>query len=191
MVVMISNLNNSYEKKSNRNILFFLLIILLLMLSLSFASVPLYRIFCQKTGFGGTPQITSLLPEKIVDRTIKVNFNSDVNGNLPWTFKPLQKEVVVKLGELGLAFFQVHNSSNQSIMGVASYNVTPEKIGVYFNKVACFCFEEQIVGPGETVDMPVQFFLDPELNNNNSLLDVKVITLSYTFFLSKDFIWSL
>lgn len=176
---------------SNKNTLIILFGVLFFMLCLSFASVPLYRAFCQKTGFGGTPQITSLLPDRVLDRTVKIHFNTDVNGELPWTFKPLQREVVVKLGELGLAFFQVHNRSDKPIVGIASYNVTPDKAGLYFNKVACFCFEEQIIGAGETVDMPVQFFLDPDLDDENGLQDIKAITLSYTFFLAKDFVWSL
>jgi len=168
-----------------------LLFLLVFMICFSFALVPLYRVFCQKTGFGGTPQITSLLPEYVLDRTIKINFNTDINGNLPWTFKPLQREIILKLGELGIAFFQVHNWSDKFIVGIASYNVTPNKVGSYFNKVACFCFEEQIIAPGERVDMPVQFFLDPSLEEEQVLDDVRSITLSYTFFLSKDFIWSL
>jgi len=175
----------------NKKTLYILIIVFIFMLSFSFALVPLYRVFCQKTGFAGTPQITSLLPEHVLDRTIKINFNTDINGNLPWTFKPLQREIIVKLGELGLAFFQVYNWSDDFIVGIASYNVTPNKVARYFNKVACFCFEEQVIGPRERVDMPVQFFLDPLIEKDKTLDDIKSITLSYTFFLSKDFIWSL
>ena len=178
-------------KSSNRTTLVVLFGLLFFMLFLSFASVPLYRVFCQKTGFGGTPQITSLLPSYVSKRSVKIHFNTDVDPNLPWVFKPLQEEVVVKLGELGLAFFRVYNSSVEPIVGIASYNVTPDKVGLYFHKIACFCFDEQIIGPGETVDMPVQFFLDPDLDDERGLKDIKAVTLSYTFFLSKDFVWPL
>lgn len=185
----MNNKSNNY--KSNTSILIILILILFLMIVLSFASIPLYRAFCQKTGFGGTPKISSLLPTHTINRKIKINFNTDIHKNLPWDFKSLQKELIIKVGELGLAFFQIHNKSSQPIVGIASYNVTPDKVGNYFNKVSCFCFEEQIIAAGQTINIPVQFFIDPKLNNEKQLKDIKSITLSYTFFLAKDFIWSL
>ena len=158
------------------------------MLTLAFASVPIYRAFCQSTGFAGTPRIATLsqLPTKQLDRTIKVRFTASVNRDLPWEFKTLQREKTVKLGQVGLAFFHVKNTANFPITGMATYNVSPEKAGQYFNKVACFCFEQQLIQPGMEMDMPVQFFIDPDLENDSVMDDVKEITLSYTFFWYKD-----
>jgi cytochrome c oxidase assembly protein subunit 11 len=161
--------------------------LLVFMIGLSFASVPLYRIFCQKTGYGGAPQIA---PEEcrqvITSRTIRVRFNADVHRDLPWLFKPLQIELEVHPGQTGLAFYEVHNQSSNSVVGIATYNVTPEKAGIYFNKIDCFCFEEQTVKAGATIDMPVQFFISPEIVDDPNMSDIKVITLSYTFFSAKD-----
>ena len=158
------------------------------MLGLSFAAVPLYKIFCQATGFGGTPKIALKLPDRIEEkRSIRIHFNSDVSKKLPWVFTPLQKEIQVKAGELGLAFYRVQNTCDQPIKGIATYNVTPDKAGEYFNKIACFCFEEQCIMPHEVIDMPVQFFIDPDIINDSNLKDVQVITLSYTFFPVEDF----
>lgn len=159
------------------------------MLALSFASVPLYRIFCQQTGYGGTPKIVDGLGTEVVDRVIRVQFNADVHRNLPWRFKPLQHEISVRAGEPALAFYTVKNISDRPIVGIASYNVTPDKAGPYFNKVNCFCFEEQRIEPGQELEMPVQFYIDPEIADDKSVDDVKVLTLSYTFFEAKDFKW--
>ena len=134
------------------------------MVGLSFAAVPLYRIFCQVTGFGGTPQI--------VDR----------DRNLPWEFKPAQLSVQLKLGEQGLAYYEARNLSPNAIVGTAMFNVTPEKAGQYFNKIECFCFTEQRLEPGQSIDMPVAFYVDPRLNDDPSMADVTTITLSYTFY---------
>lgn len=157
------------------------------MLLLSFASVPLYRIFCQKTGFGGTPKIVSFVSSSISERTIKVQFNADVHRNLPWKFKPMQHEIIVRAGEPALAFYKVKNISNQPLIGIASYNVSPDKAAPYFNKVKCFCFDEQRIEAGQEVEMAVQFFIDPDIDKDSNADDVKVLTLSYTFFEAKDF----
>lgn len=152
------------------------------MLAFAYASVPLYRIFCQKTGFGGTTQVAIAPSTKVIDRTIVVRFNADVHRDLPWFFRPLQVQIPVKVGENALAFYESRNDSREPIIGMATYNVSPDKAGIYFQKVACFCFEEQTLQPGQHVTMPVQFFIDPEIMNDPELNDVKTITLSYTFF---------
>ncbi len=173
-------------RKKNRIVLIVVLALFLMMSLLAFASVPLYRIFCQKTGYGGTPRIVYQNANKVVDRLIKVRFNATVQKDLPWKFKPLQNEVTVYAGETGLAFYQVKNTSSEPLIGIATYNVTPDKAGLYFNKIECFCFEEQILPPGQVIDMPVQFFIDPEIINDENLKEVTTITLSYTFFHAKD-----
>lgn len=166
----------------NRNTLVTLFAVAFLMLCAAYGSVPLYRIFCQKTGYGGTTQIAAR-PSKIIgSREIVIHFNADVNKELLWDFKPLQKQIKIKVGQNALAFYRVHNRSDEAQMGMAIYNVVPDKAGVYFNKVHCFCFDEQTVNAGETIDMPVFFFIDPEMEKDPNLDDVKVITLSYTFF---------
>lgn len=152
------------------------------MLGLTAASVPLYRLFCQVTGYGGTTQVAAALPATISERTIKVRFNADVDPRLPWRFRPVQREVEIRIGEQSLAFFHARNQSDQTIVGQAVYNVTPYKAGPYFDKIACFCFDEQVLGPGEEADMPVSFYVDPAILEDPNTRDVGTITLSYTFF---------
>lgn len=156
------------------------------MFALAFGSVPLYRLFCQKTGYGGTLQLATERPSRIENRLLTIRFNADVHRDLPWEFKPLQSSIKVYAGETGLAFYRVKNLSSQPLTGIAIYNVTPDKAGAYFNKIHCFCFEEQIIKPHEEVDMPVQFFIDPDIVGNPDCRDIKTITLSYTFFNVKD-----
>ncbi len=156
------------------------------MLGLSFAAVPLYRVFCAVTGYGGTPQIGPEVSREVSDRTITVRFNADVNPNLPWTFAPEQKQVTLKLGAQQVAFYHARNDSDHPITGVAVYNVTPDKIGSYFHKTACFCFNEQTLAPHQEMQLPVSFWVDPAIAKDPSTADVTVITLSYTFFRSID-----
>lgn len=158
------------------------------MLGLAFLSVPLYRMFCSKTGFGGTPKIATMmdLPTRRIKRPIKVHFTASTHRDLPWTFKTLQSSTTVDLGQLKVIFYKAHNTYHEPIVGMATYNVTPEKAAPYFNKVACFCFEEQLLQPGEIMDMPVQFFIDPDYADDSLLDDVQEITLSYTFFKFKN-----
>lgn len=165
-----------------RNLRIVLVGVVVTMLALAYASVPLYRIFCQKTGFGGTTQVAKAASNQIVDRKITVRFNADVHRDLLWKFRPLQTEIKVKVGENALAFYESYNWSDKPISGIATYNVTPDKAGIYFNKVACFCFEEQVLSPHQRVEMPVQFFIDPDFAKDPDLMDVNTITLSYTFF---------
>jgi len=152
------------------------------MIGLAFASVPLYRIFCQTTGLAGTPGIQSQAPAKATDIDFKVRFDANVNTALHWQFKPLQKEIDLKLGEERLAFYEATNLSDKTITGSAVFNVTPLKIGQYFVKIDCFCFTEQTLKPGETAQMPVSFYVDPAIYDDKNTRDVKTITLSYTFY---------
>jgi cytochrome c oxidase assembly protein subunit 11 len=156
------------------------------MLALTAASVPLYRLFCQVTGYGGTTQVADALPDQPLAQTIKVRFNADVDPSLPWSFRPVEREVEVRIGEQGLAFFRARNLSDRAVVGQAVYNVTPFKVGAYFDKIACFCFDEQRLEPGQEVDMPVSFFVDPAILDDPDTRDLTTITLSYTFFLLED-----
>lgn len=151
------------------------------MVGLSFAAVPLYRLFCQVTGFGGTTQVAEVAPEAVAE-TIKVRFNADRSPELPWAFKPSQVEVEVKVGERAMAYYTAENLADRAVSGTATFNVTPLKAGKYFSKIACFCFTEQTLQPGERVDMPVDYFVDPAILDDPNMADVTTITLSYTFF---------
>ncbi|TDI61576.1 MAG: cytochrome c oxidase assembly protein [Alphaproteobacteria bacterium] len=156
------------------------------MIALSFGIVPLYKIFCQVTGYGGTTQQAIAMPDQVFDREVQIRFNSDVAEDLPWTFRPSQKEVRLNVGESGLAFYRAVNHSDKSVTGMAIYNVTPLKAGQYFTKVDCFCFTEQVLEAGQEVDMPVTFFIDPEFMDDPDMEDVQTITLSYTFYNQSD-----
>lgn len=154
------------------------------MTGLAFASAPLYDLFCRVTGFSGTPLRAESLPTSLQpsERTITVRFNADTAPDMPWKFQPVQREVKVRPGEEILIFYRASNPTDRAVSGQASFNVTPEKAGQYFNKIACFCFEEQLLEAGQSVDMPVSFFVDPEMLTNPTTRDVGTITLSYTFF---------
>ena len=145
-------------------------------------AVPLYQLFCRVTGYGGTTQVAAGPADKILDRKIEVRFNADVNGRMPWRFEPVQGKVTARVGEPMLAFYRVRSLSNRTIVGQATFNVTPAKAGLYFTKVDCFCFTEQTLEPGAEIDLPVQFHIDPAIADDRNLDDVTSITLSYTFF---------
>jgi len=155
-----------------------------LMIGMAFAAVPLYDLFCKVTGFGGTTQVAEAATKPVGERTMRIRFNADVSGNLPWSFEPLQREVEVKVGEERLVFYRATNRSAQAIVGTSTFNVTPDIAGIYFNKTQCFCFTEQLLKPGESIDMPVVFFVDPDLAKDRKLEHVATISLSYTFFIS-------
>lgn len=174
------------ETKTHRKTLFSLVAVVAGMFMLAYASVPLYQLFCKVTGTGGTTQVADAAPEKMGERVMKIEFNADTDPNLPWQFKPEQRRVSVTTGEQKLAFFSAENASDKAVKGTATYNVTPAKAGIYFNKVQCFCFNEQVLQPGQKVMMPVSFFVDPEIENDPNLRGVKTITLSYTFFKVKE-----
>lgn len=149
---------------------------------LTYAAVPLYQLFCRVTGFGGTTQVAEAAPETIADRVITVRFNTDVGRDMPWRFRTPQRAMTVRVGEVAIAYFSAENPSDESVTGTAVFNVTPFKAGPYFSKIACFCFDEQTLAPGERVEMPVTFFIDPAIMDDVNVDDVNTITLSYTAF---------
>ncbi len=174
------------NRNRNRRLAAILGLMSLGMVGMSFAAVPLYRLFCQITGYGGTTQVAEQAPDMVKERTLKIRFDANVNPGLPWTFRPEQLEVEVKVGESGLVFYMARNEAAVPTAGMATFNVTPLKAGQFFNKVACFCFDQQVLQPGEQVDMGVSFFIDPAIMNDRNLDDVNTITLSYTFFADPD-----
>ncbi|MFK7875729.1 MAG: cytochrome c oxidase assembly protein [Paracoccaceae bacterium] len=149
---------------------------------LAWASVPFYDWFCRVTGFGGTPLVAEAGANEILDRTIKIRFDANTDRNLAWEFKPVEREVEIRIGETGLAFYEAYNPSDRPIAGSASYNVAPYTAGGFFTKIQCFCFEEQVLQPGERVQMPVTFFVDPDIVTDRDSKFVHTITLSYTFY---------
>ena len=161
-----------------------ILLVVLGMIGMSFAAVPLYRLFCQSTGFGGTTQVAQAAPAKdqIVNRIITVKLVGNVARDLLWCFAPLQKEIAVKLGQKVTVAFNAENPGDRTITGTAVHNVTPNKAGVYFRKIQCFCFSDQVLKPHEKAALPVTFFVDPALDKDRTMNDVTTITLSYTFF---------
>ena len=169
--------------------LVFLIGILSFMIALTCASVPLYRMFCQQTGYGGTPKIVTEANPRTEDRMFRIEFNADIDRDLPWEFIPSQPYVYVQAGVPALAFYKIRNKTSKPMVGIAAYNVTPDKAGQYFHKIACFCFNEQIIPPGEVFEMPVQFYIDADIVDNPDLNDLKRITLSYTFYKNSNFDW--
>jgi cytochrome c oxidase assembly protein subunit 11 len=174
-------------QRKNRRIAAYCVATVTFMVAGAFASAPLYDLFCRVTGFAGTPLRATHAPGAAApgaegEQLITVRFNSTVAPGMPWKFQPVQREIKVRPGEEMLAFYQATNPTARTVMGTASFNVTPEKAGQYFNKIACFCFTEQELGPGQSVDMPVSFFVDPEMLKDPKTRDVVEITLSYTFF---------
>jgi cytochrome c oxidase assembly protein subunit 11 len=156
------------------------------MVGLSFAAVPLYRVFCAATGYGGTPQIGGPAGPGAERGTITVRFDANTSPSLPWRFQAEQASVTLPLGEEKLAFYTGRNQAAQPITGVATYNVTPDKVGKYFHKTACFCFNEQTLQPGQELEFPLSFWVDPAIATDPDTSDVRTITLSYTFFRSLD-----
>jgi cytochrome c oxidase assembly protein subunit 11 len=156
--------------------------VVILMGGLAWASVPFYDWFCRVTGFGGTPGQVTAGSEDILDQTIKVRFDGSLNGTMPWTFKPVVNEMEIRIGETGLAFYEAYNPTDHPVAGQASYNVTPYAAGAFFEKIECFCFTEQVLAPGERVQMPVSFYVDPEIVKDRDGKYVHTITLSYTFY---------
>jgi cytochrome c oxidase assembly protein subunit 11 len=156
------------------------------MLGAAYAAVPLYQLFCQVTGYGGTTQIATAAAEKVLERSIRVRFDSNLAPGVPWTFTPEKPVVTLKLGENGLAFYKVKNTSDKPVTAVATYNVTPHKVGTYFQKLECFCFQDRTLQPGEEMDLPVIFYVDPSLAQDDDVDEVTEITLSYTFFRADD-----
>ena len=151
------------------------------MLGMSFAAVPLYDLFCRVTGYGGTTSVSDAAPEVILDREVTIRFAASVDRGMPWTFRPVETSMKVRIGETGLAFYEATNPTDRPIAGTASFNVTPFSAGGHFTKIACFCFTEQVLQPGESVKMPVTFYVDPSIMEDEEAALVHTITLSYTF----------
>jgi cytochrome c oxidase assembly protein subunit 11 len=157
-------------------------LIVLSMAGLSFAAVPLYRLYCQVTGYQGTTQRAEKASDVVIDRTVKVHFDANVAAELPWTFEPMQSSVDVKIGENTLAFYKATNNSDRVTTGSAVFNVAPDQVGLHFNKVQCFCFTEQRLEPRQTVEMAVSFFVDPAFVTDAETKDLSELTLSYAFY---------
>lgn len=152
------------------------------MLVLAYASVPLYQLFCQATGFGGTTQVSTSAPAIASTKEISIRFDANVAQEMGWNFHPKQTTMTVKIGEPTMAYYQATNASSDTVTGTAVFNVTPPEAGIFFNKIECFCFTEQTLKPGQTVDMPVQFFVDPALLDDADTKSIREITLSYSFY---------
>nr|WP_280819766.1 cytochrome c oxidase assembly protein [Mesorhizobium soli] len=152
------------------------------MVGMAYAAVPLYAMFCKVTGYGGTTQRVDQYSDRVLDQKVTIRFNANTSGGLPWDFKPVARDVTIKIGETTQAHYTATNHFDKPTYGRATFNVTPELAGAYFNKVECFCFTDTTLKPGETLDMPVVFYVDPDIVNVPELKDVKTITLSYTFF---------
>jgi cytochrome c oxidase assembly protein subunit 11 len=152
------------------------------MVGLSFAAVPLYRLFCQATAYVGTPRRADKAPGEVLDRTITIRFDGNVDKSLPWTFAPVKQTMDVKIGETALAFFKASNQADTPVTGQALFNVSPEIAGRYFTKIECFCFKQQTLAAKQTVEMPVTFFVDPKIVDDDDTKDISEITLSYTFY---------
>ncbi|MGV3575996.1 MAG: cytochrome c oxidase assembly protein [Devosia sp.] len=170
-------------EKSNRRIGLTLLGVAAGMVGLAFASVPLYQLFCQVTGYGGTTRTADANPKGVIAREMKVRFDVNIENSLNWTVKPAAA-ITDQIGRVDTVNYIATNNSDKPVTGQAVFNVVPEKAGIYFNKIECFCFTEQTLQPGETVEMPIVFFVDPDIDQNRELKTIKEITLSYTFYAS-------
>ncbi len=155
--------------------------VVLLMGSLAWASVPFYNWFCSVTGFGGVTGVADAGSDEILDQTITIRFDASLERGMLWEFKPVVREMELKIGETGLAFYEAYNPTDRTIAGTASYNVVPYQAGGFFTKIDCFCFEEQILAPGERAMMPVTFYVDPDITTDRDAKFINHITLSYTF----------
>ena len=155
------------------------------MIGVSYAAVPLYEMFCRVTGYGGVPQVAQAETALRGEKVLTVRFDANIASDLPWSFEPDVPSIKLRTGETATIFYKVKNKSDHETVGIASYNVAPERSGMFFNKISCFCFSEQRLGPGETMDMPVVFFLDPALEKDEIMKHQDQVTLSYTFYASK------
>lgn len=168
--------------RGNRRTVMALSGLILFMGAMSFAAVPFYNWFCKVTGYGGTTAAAASAPEQVLEQTIKVRFDASTERGMPWEFRPVTGEVELPIGETGIAFYEAYNPTDRPIAGQASFNVAPFSAGSFFTKIACFCFTEQVLQPGERVKMPVTFFVDPAIVDDREAKRVSAITLSYTFY---------
>lgn len=167
---------------SNLKVAFSMAAIVFGMLGMSYAAVPLYDLFCRVTGYGGTTQRAEQAPDTVLERKMVIRFDANLARGIDWHFKPVQRQVEIPIGESALVHYEAKNTTEAALTGSATFNVTPEAAGQYFNKIQCFCFVEQTLQPGERVDMPLTFFVDPEIVNDPEAMNIEEITLSYTFF---------
>ncbi len=179
---MSNGQDTSNLSHSNRKVAVVCAGVFMFMVGAAYAAVPLYNLFCRVTGFGGTTQVATAESDVIIDRKITVRFDGNVNHELPWKFKPVQRSVTLQMGETAQLEYVATNTGSGRTVGTSTFNVSPPTAGAYFNKLQCFCFTEQALESGETVQMPVVFFVDPEMDKDPELKHVKEITLSYTFF---------
>lgn len=156
--------------------------VVVVMGSLAWASVPLYDLFCRVTGYGGTTSVSATGSDTVLDQTVTIRFDASKERDMPWEFTPVVREMEMKIGETGLAFYEAYNPTDVPIAGTATYNVTPYAAGGYFSKIDCFCFEMQVLEPGQRVQMPVTFYVDPDITRDREGKFVHTITLSYTFY---------
>src|ERR671925_1463002 len=174
------------RQRRNLNLLMILVGVVAGMTGLAYGAVPFYRIFCQLTGFDGTPQRAAAAPTEISDRVVTVTFNADVAAGLHWKFQPVQRSLDLRVGENKLAYYVAENLESKPVTGRATFNVSPEVFGPYFSKIECFCFTEQTLQPGQRIEMPVSFFIDPAMLDDPQLKKLNDVTLSYTFFRAAD-----
>ena len=153
----------------------------LFMAGMGWAAVPLYDLFCRVTGYGGTTGVAATGSDRVLDQTIRIRFDASRARDFPWEFRPVERTMEVRIGETALAFYEAHNPTDEPVAGVARYNVTRYQAGRYFMKIHCFCFEFQVLEPGETVQMPVSFYVDPDILRDREAGGTRQITLSYTF----------
>ena len=170
--------------RNNRRLAFGAFGVVGLMVGVSFAAVPLYEVFCRVTGYNGTPQVGAERPQAEGEALVTVRFNANTQPNLPWRFEPAQHSVQLHVGEEAMGFYHARNLSDGPVTGIATYNVTPEVVGKYFHKTACFCFDEQTLTAGQSVDMPLSFWVDPKIAEDPNTRGIRTITVSYTFFRS-------
>ncbi|MFO1210203.1 MAG: cytochrome c oxidase assembly protein [Amaricoccus sp.] len=168
--------------EGNRRIGLALFAVVPIMIAASFAAVPFYSWFCKVTGYAGTTEVAKAAPAAVTDRLVTVSFDANVAPGMPWQFRPKQQSMTLMLGETGLAFFEAYNPTDKTLAGQAGFNVVPFSVGGYFDKIACFCFNLQVLKPHERVDMPVTFYVDPKILGDRETRDVTDITLSYTMF---------
>jgi len=178
---MNGSANDTGLRRRHRAVAAWCAVLVVAMTGAAYAAVPLYRLFCQVTGFDGTPRIAAKAPDVMLERTVTVRFDANVAPGFAWRFEPVQNTAIVQIGENALVFYRATNTSDRPLKGTATFNVLPEAAAVYFNKIQCFCFTEQAIEPGKTVEFPVSFFIDPAIVKDMNARNVTHITLSYTF----------
>ncbi len=181
-----SRLDNGAERRRNLRVASVVGAVACGMLGMAYAAVPLYQMFCQVTGFAGTPKRVEQASNVVLSKTITVRFDANINPGLGgWQFQPVQRKVVAQIGENKLIFYKAKNTTSQTLVGTATFNVAPGIAGAYFSKLECFCFREQRLAPGESVEMPVSFYIDPAILKDADARKIKELTLSYTFYPAK------